>query len=161
MDVGLTVYGKCFVFGKHLCPQLSVSLERPIVFIESAPKDRTSVFVKVLFNNDPVAEMSDIHYTYGIIGFSVYSDIISSCDIDNFFVSCDCYFFTISFNFPKRGYINLKPTVILTKSPVIHKNIAVKERKGFTNTVFNVTFGKISTVGIGKLCYKISFGILI
>ena len=43
MNVYFPIYDKFFVFGQHFAPQLSVTLTCPIIFIESAPKDSSSV----------------------------------------------------------------------------------------------------------------------
>ena len=91
MDVGLAVNGEPFVFGEHFSPQFSVALIRPIIFIESAPEDRATVFVEVLFCYNPVVKALNIHYTDRIIRFTVECNGIASDNIN-------CFFFGISVN---------------------------------------------------------------
>ena len=48
MYVGFTINGQRFIFRKHFCPQLFVTIVCPIIFVKSAPQDSATVLVKIL-----------------------------------------------------------------------------------------------------------------
>lgn len=87
MDIGFAVDSKPLVLGENLRPQLSIPLVCPIVFVESAPEDRSAVLVQMLLRNNAVVEALDIHHADSIVGFAVDRNRISTNNIHRFFAS--------------------------------------------------------------------------
>ena len=86
MYISLAVHDQPFVFWKHFSPELSVSLICPVVFVESAPKNGSAVFVKILFRCNAVVEALNIHDADGVIRFFADLKSIPSDDVHSFFV---------------------------------------------------------------------------
>ena len=125
MDVGLAVDRQTFVVGKQFCPQLTVAGECPVVFVESTPEDGAAVLVEVLFNRNSVVEMTDIHNTDRVLGFTIDCNKISSDDIDRFFYTRNLDIIACTTDCTLCGDIGRTTAIILTEAPVVHKNVAV------------------------------------
>ena len=78
VNIRLAVYVKSVVFGEHFCPELAVSLICPVVFIESAPEYRSSVYVEVLLGHNSAVIGFDIHNAYGVVSPAAYRHDVSS-----------------------------------------------------------------------------------
>lgn len=70
MNIGCAIYDKPVIFGQLFVSSLLVSVNRPIVTIESAPQDRLSVLIQKLLGYYTAIIGFNIHYTYGIIAFT-------------------------------------------------------------------------------------------
>ena len=94
MHICFAVYDKPFVFGEHFRPQFSITLIRPIVFVESAPENGASVLIEVLLRSHFVIKALNIHYADRIIAFAVDHNGITAHNIHRFFV-CMPYDFVV------------------------------------------------------------------
>lgn len=127
MNVSCTIYDKSVIFRQLFAPRLLVSVNSPIVTIESAPKNCFFVLVQELLGNNTIVIGFNIHYTHGIITFASDGNGISADNIEKEIFVYACNTVSNSLNIAFNGKVRFITAIIFTKSPVRHKFIAVKE----------------------------------
>lgn len=123
----MSVYGKTLIFRQHFAPLLVITVDCPIVAVESAPENCSSVPVKELFGKDSAVMGFNIHDVYGIITLSANRNGISSDNVkQEILVGADnCR--TVSPDIAFDGQIGCIAAVVFAKAPVLNKFITVKE----------------------------------
>ena len=147
MDKSLTVNCQFFTAGQHFFPGFIISLERPVVFIESSPKNGSAVFVNILLNCKTIIKVTKIHYANCIVFFAVDFYDVSSCDIADF--RCGFCRNTVIFPVDKTFgfYKNFVSDIVFAKCPVFHKYV-VKEGKLLFNIFVIMSCGKVATMRV-------------
>ena len=81
MNIGCAVHGKSVVLRQLLAPLLFVMVDRPVIPVESAPKNGLAVLIQKLFGYDAAIIGFNVHDAYGIIALSADGDGISSHNV--------------------------------------------------------------------------------
>ena len=81
MHIGSAVNGKPFIIRELLTPAFLVSVDRPIITVEPAPKNCFAVLIKELLRYHPAVITFDIHNADGIIALPVDGNGITPYDI--------------------------------------------------------------------------------
>ena len=83
MNIGFTVDGDAFVFGKELGPGTLVAFLHPVVAVEASPEDRFAVAVEILLRYDALYICAGVDDADRIVGLSVDRNLVTTDDVEH------------------------------------------------------------------------------
>ena len=150
MYIGFAVDLQGFAVGQNVCPQFFITVESPIVTVESAPQNGSAVLVKILFNCNYSSVMPDVDSTDRVVSFAADCYLVSAHNVRYLLCCIGCKNGTVLGDDSFCRHVGFKTAVIFTQAPVDGKNIAVEEGEQPFDTVFDVAFGKVTAMRVGS-----------
>lgn len=156
MHIGFAVHGNTLIIRQFFAPFLLITVKCPIITVKAAPENCATVFIEVLLADNAGIVGFYIHDAYGVVAFFADCNDIPSDNVKQERFICACDYAATTSNITFCSNMCFVSAVILAKSPVAEKVVAVKKSIKTVDAVSHMTFSQIATMRIGKLSHKSS-----